>query len=234
MSTFAPLKNKYLVVANAIVQPQRSTTMGRILNIGQTPRRLRASTPIAHITSVDTQDPFNQAMLAAEIDPTTNASQSGRFHQMPEHDERVKVLTSLGLRLANTNLTPEQFAQLTELLFQYQDIFCSDYENLPESRLEPYEFVLTDYTPIRQRQYLLSPQQEEVMEKYADKLLKANLVGPCKSARNALAILMKKAEFNSQKASDLSQWRLVLDYRRLTRRFLKNLCQLLTSIKRAT
>jgi hypothetical protein len=131
MSTFAPLKNKYLVVANAIVQPQGSTTMGRILNIGQTPRRLRARTPIAHITSVNTQDPFNQAMLAAEIDPTTNAFQSGRFHQMPEHDERIKVLTSLGLKLENTNLSPEQFAQLTEVLFQYQDIFCSDNENLP-------------------------------------------------------------------------------------------------------
>jgi hypothetical protein len=37
MSTFAPLKNKYLVVANAIVQPQGSTTMGRILNIGRHP-----------------------------------------------------------------------------------------------------------------------------------------------------------------------------------------------------
>jgi hypothetical protein len=70
-------------------------------------------------------------------------------------------LTSLGLKLDKTNLTPEQFAQLTEVLFQYQDIFCSDYENLPESRLEPYELVLTDYTPIRQRQYPLSPQQEE-------------------------------------------------------------------------
>jgi hypothetical protein len=73
-----------------------------------------------------------------------------------------------------------------------------------------------------------------LMEKYADKLLKANLVGPCKSARNALAILMKKAEFNSQKASDLSQWRLVLDYRRLTRRFLKNLCQVSSSDARSS
>jgi hypothetical protein len=134
---------------------------------------------------------------------------------MPEHDERVKVLTSLGLKLDNANLTPEQFAQLTEVLFQYQDIFCSDYENLPESKLEPYELILTDYAPIRERQYPLSPQQEEVMEKYADKLLKAKVVGPSKSTWNAPAILIKKAGFNAEKASDLSQWRLVLDYRRL-------------------
>jgi hypothetical protein len=190
MSIFAPLKNKYLVVANAIIQPQGATTLGRVLNIGQTPRRLLAGTPIAQITVVDTQDPFNQAMLAAEVEPSTDTPQAGQFHQIPAHDERVKVLTSSGLKLDNTNLTPEQFAQLTELLFQYQDIFCSDYENLPESKLEPYELVLTDYTPVRQRQYPLAPQQEEVMEKYADKLLKAKIVGHSKSAWNAPAILI--------------------------------------------
>jgi hypothetical protein len=38
---------------------------------------------------------------------------------MPEHEERVKILTPLRLQLDNPNLTPEQFAQLTELLFQY-------------------------------------------------------------------------------------------------------------------
>jgi hypothetical protein len=63
MSTFAPLKNKYLVVANALVQPKGPFTIGRILNIGQTPRKLRANTLIATIVSVDMEDPFNQAML---------------------------------------------------------------------------------------------------------------------------------------------------------------------------
>jgi hypothetical protein len=217
MSTFAPLKNKYLVVANAIIQPQGARTIGRVLNIGQTPRRLRAETPIACISAIDTQDPFNQAMLAAEAEPSADTPQSGPGHQIPEHSERVKALTSLGLKLDNTNLTPEQFAQLTELLFQYQDIFCSDYENLPESKLQPYELVLTDYTPVRQRQYPLSPLQEEVMEKYADKLLNAKIVAPSKSAWNAPAILIKKAGFNPEKASDLSQWRLCLDYRRLNK-----------------
>jgi hypothetical protein len=215
MSTFAPLKNKYLVVANAIIQPQGARTIGRVLNIGQTPRRLRAGTPIACISAIDAQDPFNQAMLAAEVKTSTETSQVGQCQQIPAHEERIKVLTSLGLKLDNTNLTPEQFAQLTELLFQYQDIFCSDYENLPESKLQPYELVLTDYTPVRQRQYPLSPLQEEVMEKYADKLLKAKIVAPSKSAWNAPAILIKKSGFQLEKASDLSQWRLCLDYRRL-------------------
>jgi hypothetical protein len=170
------MKNKYSVVANAIVQPKGSLAMGRILNIGQTARRLRAKTPIAYITSVDTNDPFNQAMLAVEPEQQEMSNPSVCTRQMPEHDDRVIILASLGLELDNPNLMPEQFVQLTELLFHYQDIFSVDYEQLPVSKLPPHELILTDYTPIRRKQYPLSPQQERVMEKYIDKLIKGNVV----------------------------------------------------------
>jgi hypothetical protein len=115
MSTFAPLKSKYLVVANALVQPKEAFTMGRILKIGQTARKLRAKTPIATIASIDTTDPFNQAMLAEEPEYTETQQSSNGMRQMPKHQDRVKILASLGLTLDNPNLTPEQFAQLTEL-----------------------------------------------------------------------------------------------------------------------
>jgi hypothetical protein len=204
MSTFAPLKNKYLVVANALVQPKGSFTIGRILNIGQTPRKLRANTPIATIASVDMEDPFNQAMLTEEPEEVEIMESSKGKRQMPEHEERVKILTSLGLQLDNPNLTPEQFAQLTELLFQYQDIFCSDYEQLPISKLPPHELTLTDHTPIRQKQYPLSPQQEQVMEKYVDKLLKAKIVRHSRSPWNSPAILIRKKGFNPERADKIS------------------------------
>jgi hypothetical protein len=122
--------------------------------------------------------------------------------------------------LDNPNLTPEQFVQLTELLFQYQDIICSDYEQLPFSKLPPHELTLTDYTPIRQKQYPLSPQQEQVMEKYVDKLLKANIVRHSRSPWNSPAILFRKKGFNSEKAYEISQWRLVIDFSRVNARLL--------------
>jgi hypothetical protein len=141
MYTFAPLKNKFLVVANALVQPKGPFTIGRILNIGQTPRKLRANTPIATIMSVDMEDPFDQAMLTEKPEVVETLESARNTRQMPEHEKRVKILTSLWLQLNNPNLTPEQFAQLTELLFQYQDIFCSDYEQLPFSKLPPHDII---------------------------------------------------------------------------------------------
>jgi hypothetical protein len=52
VETFPQLKNKFLVVANAVVHPKGSYTIGRILNTGLTPRRLRAKTPIARISLI--------------------------------------------------------------------------------------------------------------------------------------------------------------------------------------
>lgn len=51
------------------------------------------------------------------------------------------------------------------------------------------------------------------MEKYADKLLKGNIVCQSKSAWNAPAILIKEAGFNPEKADQISQWRLCIDCR---------------------
>jgi hypothetical protein len=47
------------------------------------------------------------------------------------------------------------------------------FQNYPRIRLKP-----TNDTPIRQKQYPLSPEQEIVIEKYVDKLSKAIIVQP--------------------------------------------------------
>jgi hypothetical protein len=42
LETFAPIKNKLLLVAGALVHPTENTTICRVINTGKTPRRLRA------------------------------------------------------------------------------------------------------------------------------------------------------------------------------------------------
>jgi hypothetical protein len=213
VETFPQLKNKFLVVANAVVHPKGSYTIGRILNTGLTPRRLRAKTPIARISLIDTSDPFNAAMLSIDDEQETCDKETRRTVQMPEHADRLKLLNIKGLTFDNPDLTEEQFSQLTALLYEYQEIFCADYEQLPMSNLPPYEVKLTSNTPIRQKQYPLSPQQEVVMEKIVDKLLQAKIVQPSKSAYNSPALLIRKANFDKNKADDVSQYRLCIDYR---------------------
>jgi hypothetical protein len=121
--TSSPLKNKFLVVANAIVKPKGNYTIGRILNIGLTTRRLRARTSIVYITPIDTNDPFNKAMLSMDTEQQELQEKPPRVTNTPEHADRIPILKALGLKLDNPNLTEEQFSQLTALLYEYQDIF---------------------------------------------------------------------------------------------------------------
>jgi hypothetical protein len=129
VETFPQLKNKFLVVANAVVHPKGSHTMGRILNTGLTPRRLRAKTPIARISLIDMSDPFNAAMLAIDGEQETCDKETRRTLQMPEHADRVKLLNIKGLTFDNPDLTEEQFSQLTALLYEYQEILCATMSN---------------------------------------------------------------------------------------------------------
>jgi hypothetical protein len=171
--TFPQLKNKFLAVANAVVHPTGRYIVGRILNTGLAARRLRARTPIARISPIDTNAPFNRAMLSIDEGCKTCETDTHRTVDMPEHADRVKLLNLKGLNFDNPDLTEEQFSQLTALLYEYQELFCADYEQLPLSNLPPYEIKLTTDKPMRQKQYPLSPQQEAVMEKIVDKMLAA-------------------------------------------------------------
>jgi hypothetical protein len=85
------------------------------------------------------------------------------------------------------------------------------------SNLPPYEIKLTTNVPIRQKQYPLSPQQEVVMEKIVDKLLQAKIVQPSKSSYISPALLIRKANFDKNKADEVSQYRLCIVYRQANR-----------------
>ena len=196
MENYAPLKNQFLIVARALIQPHSKYVTGCIVNIGKKTQKLRAFTPVAHISQIDENGPFNKAMMSVDADMNPNSSSTSSNAQIPPHEVRIKALEEIGLKFENQNLTENEFSQLTSLLYEYRDIFCSDHENLPTSNIAEHHIHLTNPTPIRQKQYPLSLQQQNVMEKYVDKLLKANILRPSTSAWNSPAILVKKAHFN--------------------------------------
>jgi hypothetical protein len=51
------------------------------------------------------------------------------------------------------------------------------------------------------------------MEKIVDKLLQAKIVQPSKSPYNSPALLIRKANFDKNKADEISQFRLCIDYK---------------------
>jgi hypothetical protein len=154
-------------------------------------------------------------MLSMDEGRKTCETDTHRIVDMPEHSDGVKLFNLKGLTFDNPDLTEEQFSQLTALIYEYQELFCADYEQLPESNLPPYEIKLTTDKPVRQKQYPLSPQQEAVMEKIVDKMLEAEIVQPSRSGFNSPAVLVRKANFDINKADSVKQWRLCVDFRRI-------------------
>jgi hypothetical protein len=124
--TYAPIKNRFLLVAGTLIHPEGDTTLCKILNTGLKPQRLRVKTPIAQIGQIDLTHPFNRALLCVDLPDNLQDENNVKVHSLPSHEERVRILESKGITLDNPNLTLDQFSDLTALLFEYQDLFCSD------------------------------------------------------------------------------------------------------------
>ena len=75
METFPPIRNKFLSVASAVIHPKHGRIIGRVLNSGATTRHLLIWTPIATISALNLNDPFNRAMLSMDASKSDTSDQ---------------------------------------------------------------------------------------------------------------------------------------------------------------
>jgi hypothetical protein len=215
LETYEPIKNQFLMVAGALIHPTNHRTVCCLLNAGQTPQKLRKYTPIARISAVDLNDPCNEVLLSIDLRHSAQDSVQNSKTELLSHEQRQEYLEKLGLTFDEMCLSPEQFFKQTALLFEYQEIFYSDVEQLPASTLPAYRINLTNPQPVRQKRYPLSPQHEKLLEQYVDKLLKAVIVELSSSPFNLPVLLIKNSGYNPAKTDDLSNPRLILDFRKV-------------------
>jgi hypothetical protein len=55
------MQNRGIGIAKALVQPQNTRTLCRVINVKSTPQILRRGTRIAYLSPIDASDPFNAA-----------------------------------------------------------------------------------------------------------------------------------------------------------------------------
>ena len=227
METHEPMKSKKILTVPALIEPQGKSSICRICNFGHTERQLQIGTPIAKLVAVDTTDPEVCMLLSMNQQtppPQQTADTASCRSSTANHHERLAALTAIGLKLENDNPTPAQLHELTALLYEYREIFCSQIDDLPLTNLPAYKIkIKPDTKPIRLRRYPLPPIQERILEEYTSKLLKANVVEECESPWNSPAIIIKKHKSTSNvgfvdthdNKFDLSNYRLVVDFRRV-------------------
>ena len=104
--------------------------------------------------------------------------------------------------------------EVTALLYEFKDVFCTKHEELPISNLPPYHIKLRDTTPVRQKPYPMSTQAENMLEQYVDRQLAAGIVEPSDSPFNSPAILVRKRSYDPKNPS-IDNMHLCIDYRQL-------------------
>ena len=135
VEAFRPIQSRLLAVAASAVIPRGATTMCRIVNLGDFPKRLRAKTAIATITPLDVNDPFNSELRGEVLSPRAPMCATISDEAVPSHDVRLKLLTERGLSLSPSTLTTEQFEKLSYLLYQNAELFITEMDQLPGSDL---------------------------------------------------------------------------------------------------
>ena len=117
---------------------------------------------------------------------------------IPSHEERLRYLTALGVRIGDDACTKSELEQLTALTYKYKDIFATDYKEVPVADVPPHTIPLIDNKPLNQRRFRYNPTQERELEKQCDELLNAGILHETSSPWNSPVFLITKPDKTSR------------------------------------
>jgi hypothetical protein len=63
LESWAPIKNKLIAVAPALVRPENGSTCCRVLSLASSPRKLAKNSPIAILSPINDRDQHNYNVL---------------------------------------------------------------------------------------------------------------------------------------------------------------------------
>ncbi|KAL4147916.1 hypothetical protein QTP88_002243 [Uroleucon formosanum] len=121
----------------------------------------------------------------------------------------------------NPDLTNKQKGDLIQLLNKYKNIFSQSKWDLGEVDTDPIEIKLSDITPVNLRNFKLSLSEIKEIEKQTKDLLETGIIEHSTSAYSSPIFLVPKGQPQGTKNKTASEYRMVLDYRRVNEKTLK-------------
>jgi hypothetical protein len=223
------ITNRGIGIAKALVQPQNTRTMCRILNVKSSPQTLRHGTRIAYLSPIDASDPFNVA--AVRGDQIRNASHLAAIDEQQDsskttitQEDKIKVINEVGLQLdaAKKRLKEHEFDELVSLLYEYKHLFITDDADIPLSNLPPVKIPLLDDRPVRIKPYRLPPLMDAELNRQLSKLCHSHILEPSCSPYSSPVFLVRKPSPPSTPSQtgtgNGNIWHIVTDMRLLNSR----------------
>ena len=96
--------------------------------------------------------------------------------EMPNHTERMRILTNMGVRIGKDTLNTEQSERLSSLLYSYRDVMATDLTDIPEMKTEPHRIPLFDERPYVQQRYRYNPTKEQQLDDLCSKMETAGII----------------------------------------------------------
>jgi hypothetical protein len=117
----------------------------------------------------------------------------------------------------NPDLTAQEKNKLKELLNKYKEIFSQSKWDLGEVDTDPIEIKLSDNTPVNLRNFKLSLSEIKEIDKQTKELLDAGIIEHSISPYSSPVFLVPKGQPQGTKNKVSSEYRMVLDYRRVNK-----------------
>lgn len=121
----------------------------------------------------------------------------------------------------NPELSIEQKNKLIKLLHKYNNVFSQSKCDLGEVNTDPIEIKLSDNTPVNLRNFKLSRSEINEIEKQTKELLETGIIEHSISSYSSPVFLVPKGQPQGTKNKSPSEYRMVLDYRRINEKTLK-------------
>jgi hypothetical protein len=181
-----------LLVAKCLVKPVNHFTSCKIANFTNRPRRLKKGSVVAMITPVNAADSVNRKTLNPGTFNKFNSVNTTETTDHVTHEEKLHTLQALGISFKDTVLEHADMVKMCNFLYKNRDLFATDMTQLPPSNLPAMKIELTDYKPIRQKQYRMSPHLLKEAERQCLEMEKSGIIRPSLSPFNLPCIMVKK------------------------------------------
>ena len=176
-----------LVGAKCLTKVKKNKACMKVMNPTNSEITLPTDQKIAAICQIEAAIPFPSPGEVKEM-------------KSPSGDEQIMF------DIDNSDLSPEQTAQLLAFLEANKDVFSTDYHNLGQSNLHMHRTDTGEARPIRQRFYRRTAEKRAETKRQVKELLEADLIKESDSAWTSPVVLCRKKS---------GEFRMACDYRKI-------------------
>ena len=212
---------KGLMVAHVLLDTSKNYLTCRMMNTTHKTVYVRKNFPFAYLDVIDSSAGVNLINISDEEKDSGNVKQHViNNDEFPDHETRLKYLSSIGVNIGTDVLSDSELQDLTKLLYNYRDVFAFGYKDVPVADVPPHKIKIVDEKVVTERRFRYNPEQERLLEERCDELLDAGMLKASNSLYNSPVFLL------NQKGGKAA--RFLVDFRRLNQKVEPQYCSLPT------